>query len=142
MSAKVENSETVRRRRRGSGGRRFVVPRPGATIGRNMGGLGGVSLRPRLTKGGGGHQFLGERVGGGSLFLSWEKEFFEDSRVKWSILTTFVATTDQKRVKLTLAIYLGLFLGLEAIFRHLGVYFESFWVIFPLKKALQKVRLG
>jgi hypothetical protein len=29
--------------------------------------------------------------------------------VKRSILTTFDATTDQKRLKLTLAIYLGLF---------------------------------
>jgi hypothetical protein len=30
MSAKAENSETVRGR--GRGGRRFVVPRPGATL--------------------------------------------------------------------------------------------------------------
>jgi hypothetical protein len=31
MSAKAENSETVRGRGRGRGRRRFVVPRPGAT---------------------------------------------------------------------------------------------------------------
>jgi hypothetical protein len=42
---------------------------------------------------------------GGSLFLSWEKEFFEESSVKRSILTIFVATKDQKLLKLTLAIY-------------------------------------
>jgi hypothetical protein len=52
--------------------------------------------------------------------LSWEKEFFEESSVKHSILTTFVDTKDQKRLKLTLAIYLDLFSGLRAIFRDLG----------------------
>jgi hypothetical protein len=41
--------------------------------------------------------------------LSWEKENFEDSNVKWSILTTFVATKAQKRLNLDLSISLELF---------------------------------
>jgi hypothetical protein len=72
-----------------------------ASIGRNRGGgVGGVSLGPRLTKGGGGG---GSPISGrtgrgrGSLFLRWEKEFFEESSVERSILTTFVATKDKKK---------------------------------------------
>jgi hypothetical protein len=58
--------------------------------------------------------------------LSWEKEFFEESSVKRSILTTFVGTKNQKRLKLTLAIYLDLFWGLGAIFRDLGDILSNF----------------
>jgi hypothetical protein len=48
-------------------------------------------------------------VGEDTLFLSREKERFEESNVKRSILTTFVATTAQKRMKLTLIISSDLF---------------------------------
>jgi hypothetical protein len=46
---------------------------------------------------------------GGYPFLSWEKENFEEIRVKRSILTTFVATKAQKRLNLDLTISLKLF---------------------------------
>jgi hypothetical protein len=44
-----------------------------------------------------------------TLFLSWEKEKIEESILKRSILTTFVGTKAQKRLKLTLTISLDLF---------------------------------
>jgi hypothetical protein len=71
---------------------------------------GGVRLGARLTKGGGVTDFSAKGWGGvGTLFLSWEKEKIEESIVKRSILTTFVATKAQKRLKLTLTISLDLF---------------------------------
>jgi hypothetical protein len=81
------------------------------TIGRNRGGggVGGVRHGARLTKGGGVHDFSAKGWGGGTLFLSWEKENFEASSVKRSILTTFAATKPQKRLNLDLAISLELF---------------------------------
>jgi hypothetical protein len=91
------------------------------SIGQNRGGLGGVGIRPLLTKGGGVTPISRRKGGGGgSIFLSWEKEFIEESSVKPSILPNFVDTKDQKSLKLTLAIYLDLFLGLREIFRDLG----------------------
>jgi hypothetical protein len=44
-------------------------------------------------------------VGGYPFFFSLEKENFEESSVKRSILTTFVATKAQKRLKLNLTIF-------------------------------------
>jgi hypothetical protein len=38
---------------------------------------------------------------GAPTCLSWEKDNFEESSVKRSILTTFVATKAQKRLNLT-----------------------------------------
>jgi hypothetical protein len=46
---------------------------------------------------------------GNPLFLSWEKENVDESSVKRLILTTFVASTAQKRLKLTLTIAFDLF---------------------------------
>jgi hypothetical protein len=46
--------------------------------------------------------------GWGYPFLSWEKEFFEESSVKRAMLTTFDATKAQKRLNLDLTIYLEL----------------------------------
>jgi hypothetical protein len=45
--------------------------------------------------------------------VGWEKEKLNESSVKRSILTTFVITKAQKRLKLTLAIYLDLFERLQ-----------------------------
>jgi hypothetical protein len=42
---------------------------------------------------------------GDTLFLGWEKEKVDERRVERSILTTFVPTKAQKRLKLTVAIY-------------------------------------
>jgi hypothetical protein len=55
----------------------------------------------------------------GYSFFSWVKETFEDSRVKRSILTTFVTTKAQKRKKLILPIS---FEGFIAIFAIWGFY--------------------
>jgi hypothetical protein len=52
--------------------------------------------KPRTTsdKGWGGSPISRRKGRGSSLFLSWKKEFFEESSVKRSILTTLVATKD------------------------------------------------
>jgi hypothetical protein len=72
--------------------------------------------------------------------LSWEKEFFDESSVKRSILTIFVATKDQKRLKVTLAIYLDLFSGLGAIFRDLGYILSlSLSYMFILLRAIHQM---
>jgi hypothetical protein len=57
----------------------------------------GVRLESRLKK------------GGGYLFLSWEKKIVEESNVKRSILTTFVAMQNSKTPNLDLSLSLELF---------------------------------
>jgi hypothetical protein len=54
-------------------------------IGRSRGGLRGGQPQTTSDKGWGVTDFSVERARG-SLFLSWEKEFFEDSSVKRSIV--------------------------------------------------------
>jgi hypothetical protein len=54
-------------------------------------------------------------------------------------LTTFVATKDQNRLKLTLAIYLDLFSGPRAIFRDLGYILSHFGSFFPLIRLQKKL---
>jgi hypothetical protein len=66
---------------------------------------------------------------------------FVESSVKRSILTTFVATKAQKRLKLTLTIASEFRLVLRD-FKRFGAYIGRFWVIFSLSKASRKARLG
>jgi hypothetical protein len=49
--------------------------------------------------GGGGRSPISRQKGGVTLFLSWEKDNFEGSSVKRSILTNFVATKSSKTPK-------------------------------------------
>jgi hypothetical protein len=71
---------------------------------------GGQARSPSDKGWGGGESPISRRKGGGgTLFLSWEKENCVESSVKRSILTTFVAAKAQKRLKLALTIYLDLF---------------------------------
>jgi hypothetical protein len=77
--------------------------------------------------------------------LSWEKEKIEESTVKRSILTTFVATKAQKRLKLTLTISFDIFKRLYAMFLRFGAHFGQFRLIlghFLPDKASRKVRFG
>jgi hypothetical protein len=95
---------------------------------------GGVRLVARLTKGGGVPDFS-TKGWGGTVFFSWEKEHFEESSVKRSILTTFAATKAQKRLNLD-------FKPFFAIFRVIKPFFGRLWFIFAHTTAPRRVRFG
>jgi hypothetical protein len=59
--------------------------------------------------------------------------------VKRSVLTIFVATKDEKRLKLPLAIYLDLFSELGALFRDLGYILSHFGSFSPFIRLQKKL---